>query len=529
MSSEQNLVPKHFVVIVPGYMGSKLRDPQSREVVWVNLSSVPWQPWEWESWLNRLIGRMKYPSALEPAGMMDEIVFLPPWGKMENYERLVRKLISMGYKADMAQCFGFEGDAPPYDESSLNVYAFPYDWRQDNRASAQQLKEAIGRWSKYHEGAEVWVIAHSNGGVVARWYIEELGGKERVTRLFLMGSPWDGTPKALRMAFNGFDTLFRRKFEWYGVPAMTRGLVRSFPSVYQLIPLNNKFLRDDGNNQVNPFTDGVWLDDPNMRAMLQDGMEFTKRLDRNLSVETVCFFGTRRLTPTSGRVLFGASNRWREIVWDQEADAGDGTIPERSAVHPRAKEKLPYPVGHGDIYVNEAVLEKLRFEMIDRYRQMERERAVALTDRLRVVFEQGRGDEHEDFYGPGEAVNLWADIHRQAAAGPEADDSNPEGSEDSWLPVADAQVRVEVRWRQPLQGQRNPEEKLPQPGRTPEVYLTKSRGRAGRYEGRLKAPEVEGYYDLQATVSVPGEPTLRLAELIAVEAAPDPGLMEKPK
>lgn len=529
--SEQNGVPKHFVVVVPGYMGSKLRHPDTREVVWVNLSSIPWQPWQWKGWLHNLLATLEYPKVkLEPVGMMDDLVFLPPWGKMENYERLIKKLISMGYRADMRQWFGFEGEEPPYNESELNVYAFPYDWRQDNRTSARELGEAINRWSQYHPDAEVWIIAHSNGGVVARWYIEQLGGKDLVRRLFLLGSPWDGTPKALYMAFNGFDTLFSRKFDWFGVPQLTRNLVRSFPSIYQLIPVQNQFLRDANNNPVNPFATGVWLDNPHMQAMLQDGLNFSQQLGTNLSVETICFFGTRQPTPTSGRVLFAAADSWSQIEWDKEADAGDGTIPQLSAAHPRAKEKLPYPVSHGDIYVDEAVLEKLRFEMIDKYRQAER--ATLTTERLRIIFEQESSPDveegHKDFYNPGQTVRLWAEIHkREAVAAPQAESTA--AADERWLPVTDAQIRVNLKWRQPLPGERNPAVKVELPKDLPEIYLRKSEETRGRYEGRVAAPLVEGYYEVRATVSVTGEPTLRLTELIAVEAAPDQAQLEAPE
>jgi len=545
MSKKQ--APPHFIVIVPGYMGSKLRKRDTKEVIWVDTSSIPLNPFSWKSWLNNILTTLEYPNdGLEPSGIMDDVIFIPPWAKLENYERLIKKLQSLGYKADLAQCFGYEGDQPPFDESKLNVYAFAYDWRQDNRRSAKQLGEAINRWREYHPGAQVWMIAHSNGGVVARWYIEQEGGKDQVGRLFLMGSPWDGTPKALSMAFNGLDTLFSRRFDLFGIPEKTRKLVRTFPSIYQLIPYQNPFLRDAGNNHVNPFSDGVWVDQ-SQAQLLQDGLAFSQTLGTAMSVETICFFGTRRATPTSGRVIFEAANAWKEIQWDQQADAGDGTIPERSAVHPGAKEKLPYPVSHGDIYVDEAVLEKLRYEMIDKYRAAERD--AVITNNLKIVFEQGSGSagdtgtEHQDFYNPGQVINLWATVHKlpqDTSSGEEstderagegsqpAADATTEPGENDLEPVTNASIRVNVIWRQALPGAKNPGESVELPPKNlPEIYLTKSRDIQGRYAGRLAAPETQGYYELQATVSVFNEPVVRLKELIAVEAEPDEALKEE--
>src|SRR5260370_20485899 len=188
MADTQGKVPEQCVVIVPGYMGSKLRDRNNKKIVWANSSDIPWL--RWRLWLDRMFRTLEYPNDnLEPWGIMDEVIFIPPWAKMENYERLVKKLDGFGYAVDLRQCFGYEGDQVPYDESQLNVYAFAYDWRQDNRKSARQLGAAIDRWRQFHPGAEVWIVAHSNGGVVARWFIWQEGRQLNRPRPFFIGSP----------------------------------------------------------------------------------------------------------------------------------------------------------------------------------------------------------------------------------------------------------------------------------------------------------------------------------------------------
>lgn len=528
MAEAESKVPNHFLVIVPGYMGSKLRHRDTKEILWANTSSIPLLPFYWKSWLSNLLTSLEYPNPdLEPCGIMDDVVFIPPWAKLENYERLVKKLQSIGYRVSMEQCFGYDGDQPPFDESKLNVYSFAYDWRQDNRLSARQLGAAIDRWREYHPDAQVWIIAHSNGGLVARWYIEQEGGKQYVKRLFLMGSPWDGTPKALYMAFNGVDTLFRRKFNVFNIPQRTRKLVRTFPSIYQLIPSQNSFLRDNvGNKPVNPFTDGDWLD-PAQTSMLQDGLAFSQQLGTNMSVETICFFGTRHLTQTSGRVVFHAANTWKEIQWDEPADAGDGTIPIPSAVHPRATEKLPYPVSHGDIYVDDAVLEKLRYELIDKYRLTER--AVAITNNLKIVFEQENnpdGDGHQDFYNPGGNIRLWATVHKlppnySTTGENSSTDQTLTLSDENLEPVADATIKVNLLWRRPLPGVELTDEINMRVKNLPEVYLKKPKAAPWRYEGKIVAPQQEGYYELRANVLVTGFPRVTLGELIAIEAEPE--------
>jgi hypothetical protein len=42
------------------------------------------------------------------------------------------------------------------------------------------------------EGARITVVGHSLGGVVARWYVQEMGGRSRVARTISLASPFGG-------------------------------------------------------------------------------------------------------------------------------------------------------------------------------------------------------------------------------------------------------------------------------------------------------------------------------------------------
>jgi hypothetical protein len=59
-----------------------------------------------------------------------------------------------------------------------NFFEFPYDWRRDNRVAARLLKHFIAQrlalWRTYSGAADAKVIllAHSMGGLVARYYLE---------------------------------------------------------------------------------------------------------------------------------------------------------------------------------------------------------------------------------------------------------------------------------------------------------------------------------------------------------------------
>ncbi len=47
----------------------------------------------------------------------------------------------------------------------------------------------------------VHLIGHSLGGLVARWYVQELGGHARVAQTISLGSPFGGTERARRFRF----------------------------------------------------------------------------------------------------------------------------------------------------------------------------------------------------------------------------------------------------------------------------------------------------------------------------------------
>ena len=57
------------------------------------------------------------------------------------------------------------------------------------RRIAQSLAELV---SRIPSGTRITVVGHSLGGVVARWYVQEMGGHARVERTISLGSPFGG-------------------------------------------------------------------------------------------------------------------------------------------------------------------------------------------------------------------------------------------------------------------------------------------------------------------------------------------------
>jgi len=472
-------------------MGSKLRDRQTGELVWVDVPALLSNIMRLREKLDWMFTALAYPNPdIQPAGILDQVIFMPPLFKQEQYGRMLAALEKMGYDIDPEQL----------SSSRPAAYTFSYDWRQDNRISARQLGEAIDLWRRRHPGAKAWIIAHSNGGIVSRWYIEKEGGKDHVGRLFLMGSPWDGAPKALETMMTGFEVTLLRLFNLLDAQQRSREIIQSFPSFYQLIPVCNPFLRNLSNEVVDPFSDFGWIEGDAHKQMALDGKRFNQELGTTLSVETLCFFGARQPTTNAGLVRYAAGDRWSGVEWSAN-EAGDGTVPERSAVHPNALEKLPYAVGHGDIYVNPAVLEKLEWELVRKYRTVSGTLAEAVTERLKIGFEPGK-----DFYEPGEEIRIWASIH----------------DKETGVPVSGGQVDVSVILQQELVASTPFSSSEP----LATLRMRESEEIPGRYEAAFAAPDSQGYYALNALVQAPGEPAVTLEELVLVEREPNPAWLE---
>lgn len=476
--------PDHFIVLVPGFMGSRLRDKNTGELVWIDFSQAGLNPLKWDAWLERVTSTMHYPNDnLEPDGIVQDVLFAPPWVKQEQYSRLFRTLESWGYRVDPAK----------FPEEQLDVYQFAYDWRQDNRISGRQLGAAVERWRAMHPGAQVWLMGHSNGGIISRWYIEKEGGKDIVSRLILLASPWDGAPKSVHMLFQGMDVLFRRQFNLLGLPRRTRDALRTFPSAYQLIPQSKPFLQSDA-GEVDPFGEG-WLDDPHQRELLADGRRFNQELGNHLSVDTVAFFGRKLLTTSGGRVHIGPASRWQQIDWE-DTETGDGTLPEYTAVFKDTDRNIPVIAGHGDIYVNPALYQILRWELLDKYSGAGAGRVETLAGGYHITFETDA-----DVYAPGAPIHLTAGVQRASGSA-----------------VASARLSVRLRWLDSLPGA----PKTRRPRTRPAVQFDKVKDRRGEWQATLTAPAAEGYYQLELGVHLPSGDTVPITEMIAVEAEATP-------
>ncbi len=80
------------------------------------------------------------------------------------------------------------------NEGWNHTYKFNYSsLTRSNKTSAGQLRDAVNWVRSQHGWNTVNLVAHSNGGLVVRWYRVFLGGSNANHRFVSLGSPHSGT------------------------------------------------------------------------------------------------------------------------------------------------------------------------------------------------------------------------------------------------------------------------------------------------------------------------------------------------
>ncbi|MBI1208140.1 MAG: hypothetical protein GC191_12750 [Azospirillum sp.] len=223
--------PATVVILAPGTMGSSLLDRAQFE----------------EIWPDRTVNARTQDEKLKLVTRTDLIPGQPikkvDWELACVYEELIRRFEKSGftYYGSISE-FGSNKDHKVF-------LGFAYDWRADNAIAAEVLAGNIDAiYEKYSGQVDIWIVAHSMGGLVSRNVLEMPKiDTSRVKGLITLGTPHLGAPKALgcilgqiaEMPFHA-DTLKKL--------ANTDG----YPSTFELLPPDVRpFVKDAGGADVN--------------------------------------------------------------------------------------------------------------------------------------------------------------------------------------------------------------------------------------------------------------------------------------
>jgi hypothetical protein len=243
-----------------------------------------------------------------------------------------------------------------------NLVCFAYDWRLSNRWNGQHLAERIDleltRWQRHssNDQAKVVFLCHSMGGLVARWYIDILDGHKHTRKLITIGTPYQGAPRAIDALVNGV-----RKGLWPLEVDLT-AMVRSFPSVYQLLP-TYPCVDPGSGTPIPPAELALPNLDPAMLTLVQDAAAFHSELRAESAKNAgrypiYALKGHLQPTLQIARLqadqadrpprTSGATRPLVAVMDDREGDRdnprGDGTVPRGSSHPPNWESEEDHPI-----------------------------------------------------------------------------------------------------------------------------------------------------------------------------------------
>jgi len=219
------------VILLHGILGARLSDVASSQEVWIGsirqllFSDYSELALEIDSETLEPV-----PSGLAPSGLTDQVA-----GR-DFYGNITRTLEEAG---------GYRLARPgePVRPGDRVYYVFDYDWRQDNARTAARLADLVDQVKADFSDPDLKVdlVAHSMGGLVARYYLRygrtdvldgnefpvNFDGARNVRRTLLLGTPNLGSVSSLHAFIEGQKIGLKR------IPTET---LATMPSVYQLFP-----------------------------------------------------------------------------------------------------------------------------------------------------------------------------------------------------------------------------------------------------------------------------------------------------
>ncbi len=424
------------VIVIPGILGSKLRDSETGATVWGGFESraakrdpqriaLPMDP-------ARALSELR--DSLVPDGVLESLrVSVAPGLRVEGtaYRAILSALGAGGYRD---QDLGQSG-AIDYGSDHYTCFQFSYDWRRSCAENAALLdafvlekKALVERENEKRFGRRGDVrfdlVAHSMGSLVAHYYLRygnqplqddsgpalNWSGAALVDKAIFVAPPNAGSMQSLVYLLQGIRIA-------PATPHFSPAIIGSMPGVYELLPRKrHRVLWVDGDKTrtpVDPLDVELWdywdwgLLDPesdaelqtsfphlqsaearqsaardHLRKCLENARRFQEAMDRPATppahLRMVLFAGDDRETPAAAAIT-GHSIRGVESV------PGDGVVPRYSALLDEgfatrpASSRVRSPVGWTEIHF----LQNEHIELTE---------SVAFTDMLLfLLLQDGRG------------------------------------------------------------------------------------------------------------------------------------------
>lgn len=289
------------VIVIPGILGSRLRDSESGQLVWGAFEKTTSNP-ETPGGARLVAIPMEKGLPLEELtdnvhsdGALDRVkvsLFGLPI-ELNAYINILSTLGAGGYLDESLA--SNQRNMIDYGDDHFTCFQFDYDWRLDNIENAKRLNDFIEEKRAYilkeyesrghpKDDVKFDIVAHSMGGLLTRYYLRygaddlpEDGsipevtwkGAEHVDKVIIIGTPNAGAVGAVENLFVGRDFgPFLPKYE----PAV----IGTMPSLYQQLPRSrHRAILDQDRNPVDIMNADLWIEngwglaDPNQDFVLQ--------------------------------------------------------------------------------------------------------------------------------------------------------------------------------------------------------------------------------------------------------------------
>jgi len=341
LTEDPSIIKKIPVIIVPGIMGTQLiKDYGDKSEIWPNMTTMLTS--FYDEFLTDLLLKpdgTENPDFPITVGDIMSKVTIAGNTVLDTWDGMINTLTAGGY---------VEGK---------DLFVFPYDWRKGDADDAVLLKNKIDDVIAQTGASKVDIIAHSMGGLVAQKYVVD-NGADKIDKLFFIGTPHLGAPKAYKALMYGDDMGIRFGFSILQ-PAEVKLISQNMPSVFDLLPSRIYVDGDLSSDTATPVkyvydataSTSKWLDyDETKNFMINHGVNeviFPQAENLhadtdsfNLPVEKVYNFSGCGLTKTVSRIIEKRekswTSLWQKVVDDYSIDYtnGDETVPLISAVGP---------------------------------------------------------------------------------------------------------------------------------------------------------------------------------------------------
>ncbi len=277
-------VARNPVIVIHGFLGSKLKSKKYDRVVWGNFSTwssiVGFDDQELRDLsLDMKKGRSltEMDDSVEPFAFLEtisvQILGLP--FSINAYEDMLKILREAGYVQ--------YGKPLPEGKNFYSLFPFFYDWRRDLPYNAAKLHKYIQEKRAYLQkeyerlygikdyDVQFDIVCHSMGGLLSRYYLRYGGdnlpadgsipelkwkGSKYIDKLLIVGTPNAGYLDTCVELINGLKVA-------PGTPTYPPAVVGTFATIYQMMPVygfRTVLYKDDPNGaEVDIFDPEIWI------------------------------------------------------------------------------------------------------------------------------------------------------------------------------------------------------------------------------------------------------------------------------